>query len=81
LRYGNVWLLVERSPAAAAPSAERAIMNVAWRVTDIHRAIAELQSKGVPVVTAPRQIGDLWYAFVEGPDGVRTELLQRPEAR
>jgi hypothetical protein len=52
-------------------------MNVAWRVADIQRAIAELQAKGVQVVTAPRQIGDLWYAFVEGPDGVRTELLQR----
>ena len=77
LRYGNMWLLAERSPAAVAPSADRAIMNVAWRVTDIHRAIAELQAKGVQVVTAPRQIGDLWYAFIEGPDGVRTELLQR----
>jgi catechol 2,3-dioxygenase-like lactoylglutathione lyase family enzyme len=77
LRYGKIWLLAERSTAAAAPSAERAIMNVAWRVADIQRAIAELQAKGVQVVTAPRQIGDLWYAFVEGPDGVRTELLQR----
>ena len=78
LRFGTMWLLAERSPAAPAPSAERAIMNVAWRVADIHRAIAELQAKGVQVVSAPRQIGALWYAFVEGPDGVRTELLQRP---
>ena len=79
LRYGTVWLLAGRSATAPAPSAERAIMNVAWRVADIHRAIAELQGKGVQVVSPPRQFEDLWYAFVEGPGGVRTELLQRPQ--
>jgi catechol 2,3-dioxygenase-like lactoylglutathione lyase family enzyme len=77
LRYGKVWLFADKS-AAAAPSADRAIMNVAWRVADIHQAIAELKGKGVQVVVEPRQIGQLWYAFVEGPNGVRTELLQRP---
>ena len=77
LRYGKVWLFADKS-ASAAPSADRAIMNVAWRVTDIQKAIAELKGKGVQVVVEPRQIGQLWYAFVEGPNGVRTELLQRP---
>jgi catechol 2,3-dioxygenase-like lactoylglutathione lyase family enzyme len=77
LRYGKVWLFADKS-GSAAPSADRAIMNVAWRVTDIHKAIAELKGKGVQVVVEPRQIGQLWYAFVEGPNGVRTELLQRP---
>ena len=33
---------------------------------------------GVQVVVEPRAIGTLWYAFVEGIDGVRTELIQRP---
>jgi catechol 2,3-dioxygenase-like lactoylglutathione lyase family enzyme len=80
LRYGNVWLLAARA-AAPTPSAERAIMNVAFRVANLQQAVSELQTKGVQVVSAPRQIGDLWYAFVEGPDGVRTELLQRPESR
>ncbi len=79
VRYGTVWLLADQSPATPAPSADRAIMNVAWRVADIKQAIAELEKKGVQVVTTPRMAGDVWYAFVEGPSGVRTELLQRPQ--
>jgi catechol 2,3-dioxygenase-like lactoylglutathione lyase family enzyme len=80
LRYGSVWLLAtKRDAPRPAPSADRAIMNVAWRVADIHKAIAELKAKGVQVVIEPRQIGNLWYAFVEGPGGVRTEFLQRSE--
>jgi catechol 2,3-dioxygenase-like lactoylglutathione lyase family enzyme len=76
LRYGSVWLVASRA-ATAQPSAERAIMNVAFRVADMQKAFAELKGKGVQVVNEPRQIGTLWYAFVEGPSGVRTELLQR----
>ena len=77
LRYGSVWLLASRSATPAMPSAERAIMNVAFRVADMQKAFAEIKGKGVQVVSEPRQIGTLWYAFVEGPSGVRTELLQR----
>jgi catechol 2,3-dioxygenase-like lactoylglutathione lyase family enzyme len=79
LRYGSVALLVEKSAAPPAASADRAIMNVAFRVSEIHKAIAELKGKGVKVVTEPTAIGDLWYAFVESPAGVRVELLQRPQ--
>ena len=79
LRYGPVSLLAEKSAAPPAPSADRAIMNVAFRVAEIHKAIAELKGKGVKVVTEPTAIGDLWYAFVESPAGVRVELLQRPQ--
>jgi catechol 2,3-dioxygenase-like lactoylglutathione lyase family enzyme len=77
VRFGNVWLLAEKG-AGAVPSADRAIQNVALQVTEIQKAVTELKGKGVQVVTEPRAIGPLWYAFVEGPNGVRTELLQRP---
>jgi catechol 2,3-dioxygenase-like lactoylglutathione lyase family enzyme len=77
VRFGSVWLLASRSAAPLQPSAERAIMNVAVRVADIQKAFAELKGKGVQVVTEPRQLGTLWYGFIEGPSGVRTELLQR----
>jgi catechol 2,3-dioxygenase-like lactoylglutathione lyase family enzyme len=78
LRFGNVLVLAEKSAAAPAPSAERAIMNVAFRVTDIHKAVDELKGKGVKVATEPTAIRDLWYAFLDAPSGVRFELLQRP---
>jgi hypothetical protein len=70
-------MLAEKS-AAPAPSADRAIMNVAFRVADIHKAVAELKGKDVKVVTEPTAIGNLWYAFLDAPSGVRFELLQRP---
>ena len=41
-------------------------------------AAAELHQRGVRFPVEPRQLGDLWYAFAEDPNGVRVELLQRP---
>jgi hypothetical protein len=79
LKYGAVMVLAEKSATAApAPSAGRAIMNVAFRVADVRAAVAELKGKGVPVATEPTALGDLWYAFLDAPTGVRFELLQRP---
>jgi catechol 2,3-dioxygenase-like lactoylglutathione lyase family enzyme len=76
LRYGRVSLMAEKR-VGTAPSADRAIMNIAFRVADIHKAVAELKGKGVTVVTEPTAIGKLWYAFLDSPSGVRFELLQR----
>jgi lactoylglutathione lyase len=78
LRYSGVWLFAASSGAdAVAPSAERAVMSFGLQVPKIDEAAAELHRRGVKFPVEPRQLGDLWYAFAEDPNGVRVELLQR----
>ena len=76
LRYGGVWLFATKSQAAPAPSAARAIMNLALEVSDVDLAAAALKSRGVKVISEPRQAGPVRYAFFEDPNGGRLELVQ-----
>ena len=78
LRYDGVWLFAAQAKDDPAPSAERAIMSFGVRVANIQEAAHTLQSRGIKFPTAPRQLGNLWYAFAEDPNGARVELLQRP---
>jgi catechol 2,3-dioxygenase-like lactoylglutathione lyase family enzyme len=78
VRFGPVWLFAEKSSVTPAPSAERAIQNVAWEVVDVDEAATALKARGVKVVIEPRFAGAVRYAFFEDPNGVRVELLQRP---
>lgn len=78
LRYGNVWLFAAKSKDQPAPSADRAIMSFGLRVAKIDQAAAALKDRGIKIPVEPRQLGELWYAFSEDPNGVRVELLQRP---
>ena len=79
LRYGSIWLFVAASNQdSTVSSADRAIMSFGLDVSDIHAAAAELERRGIKLPVAPRQLGDLWYAFAEDPNGTRVELLQRP---
>jgi len=77
LRYGGVWLL-----AAAAgsdnpvPSADRAIQNLAFQVANVDESMTALKSRDVKAVVEPRSLGELRYAFVEDPNGVRIELIK-----
>lgn len=41
-------------------------------------AASAFRERHVTSVVEPRALGALWYAFFEGPDGVRVELIQRP---
>ena len=47
-------------------------------VQDLPAAIEELRGKGVPILQEPRQVRPGTHvAFVEGPDHMRIEVLQR----
>ncbi|HLG94955.1 MAG TPA: VOC family protein [Bryobacteraceae bacterium] len=78
LRYGGIWLFAAKSKEQPAASADRAIMSFGLRVSNIQEATAALQGRGIKFPVLPRQLGNLWYAFSEDPNGVRVELLQRP---
>jgi catechol 2,3-dioxygenase-like lactoylglutathione lyase family enzyme len=76
LRFGSMWLLVSAAGNdAVAPSADRAIRNLAWEVADVVVASAALQAQGAKLISDSRPFQNLRYAFFEDPEGVRVEVL------
>lgn len=76
LNYGGVWLLAASSGSEKpAPSAGRAIYNIAWLVPNVDEAVAALKSRGVKTTVEPRSINTVRYAFVEDPNGILIEFI------
>lgn len=80
LNLGGVWLLVQKGEAT--PTAGHAIDHIGFRPTNVDNVVAGLKAKGVKVTTEPRPLTlpsgvSMRLAFVESPEGVRIELVQR----
>lgn len=80
INYGGVWLLAKKGNAA--PSAGHAIDHIGFRPLNVDDAVASFKTKNVKVTTEPRPLvlpsgTAMRLAFIEGPDGVRIELVQR----
>ena len=82
LRYGTVWLLISQhdgEPLAATQG--RAFDHLGWQFPDLRAAAEEIRRKGVEFTLDPRPFTnplgeDMLISFVEGPDGVRIEIVQ-----
>jgi catechol 2,3-dioxygenase-like lactoylglutathione lyase family enzyme len=80
LKFGNVWLLVQRGEAT--PSDGHAIDHFGFRTTDLAKKTAELKAQGVKYTSEPRPLklasGTVVnFAYLEGPAGAKIELVQR----
>lgn len=75
---GNLWIFVQKADAAPTPSQGAVIDHLGWRTPNLEKTAADLKSRGVKFTTEPRAAGDLKISFVEGPDALRVEVLQRP---
>jgi catechol 2,3-dioxygenase-like lactoylglutathione lyase family enzyme len=80
INYGGVWILVQRGDAT--PSQGHAIDHIGFRPLNVDSVVAGLKAKNVKVTTEPRPLTlpsgtSMRLAFIEGPDGVRIELVQR----
>jgi catechol 2,3-dioxygenase-like lactoylglutathione lyase family enzyme len=70
----NVWLLAAKADDAG-PSQGHAIDHLGWAVANVGAKVAELTAKGAKP-TEPRAVRNLSVAFVDGPGGVRIEMVQ-----
>jgi catechol 2,3-dioxygenase-like lactoylglutathione lyase family enzyme len=80
INYGGVWLLVQQG--SATPSAGHALDHMGMRPFNVDQAIERLRAKGVKVTTEPKAAkvpnGDsVRLAFIEGPQGIGIEVMQR----
>jgi catechol 2,3-dioxygenase-like lactoylglutathione lyase family enzyme len=78
----GVWIFVQRGEAV--PSQGHAIDHIGFRPLDVDASVAELKTRGVKITTEPRPLTfpngvTVRLAFAVAPDGVRIELVQRPE--
>jgi lactoylglutathione lyase len=76
VRFGGVWLFAMSSGADTPPPAT-AIQLVAVRVDDVEASVKALNGVGVKTLTEPRTLPALQYAFLEGPNGIRVEVVKR----
>ncbi len=76
VKYANpqVWVVIEKADDTA-PSQGHVIDHLGWAVTDVDANIKDLASKGLKTVE-PRAVRNLRVGFVDGPAGVRIELVQ-----
>jgi catechol 2,3-dioxygenase-like lactoylglutathione lyase family enzyme len=75
IRYGEMWLLAKKVKEQPAPTKGRSIDHLGWAFDDLDAAAVELKAKGVKFQSGPYAFGAGKIAFVEGPGGVRIELV------
>ena len=80
LDLAGLTLFIEQAPdaKAAAEPPHLGIEHIGLKVPDLDAALADMRRRGVRIVEEAKVLRpDLKIAFLEGPDGVRIELLQR----
>ena len=80
LRYSGVWLLVQRGDAV--PSEGHAVDHIGWRTTNLAETAQQFKAQAVKFTTEPRPLklaggATVNFAYVEGPEGAKIELVQR----
>lgn len=75
----KIWIIAQKSPAKQ-PTEGRSVEHLGWRVSDMDASAAKLKAAGVKFVEEPHQFQDTpaKIAFIEGPDGVKIELVNPP---
>jgi len=79
---GLTIFIAENTPGVELPDAPAGnyygLDHIGLRVDDVDAAVAELKRRGAAIIKGPVTIRpDVRIAFVQGPDNVRIELLQR----
>jgi catechol 2,3-dioxygenase-like lactoylglutathione lyase family enzyme len=80
LNYSGVWLLFQGGNTV--PSEGHAIDHIGWRTDNLDAKTAEFKAQGIKFTTDPRPLklaggATVNYAYLEGPNGVKIELVQR----
>lgn len=76
IRFGGVWVFAMNS-GAEPPRPSTAIQVVAVRVEDVDASARALSDAGIKMLSEPRTLPALTYAFFEGPNGIRVEVVKR----
>ncbi len=76
IRYGGMYLFVQAAVQAPKSSKGRVVDHLGWRFKDFDATVKRLKDQGVKFVMEPRAAGDHRIAFIEGPEGVKIEVVE-----
>jgi len=67
-----------QSPMLQPGKGNRGLDHMGFRVDNLDKTLEELKAKGVTLNAGPGITGSgLKYAFINGPEGIRIELIER----
>lgn len=76
LHYDTIWLFVSPAQGELDPTEGRAMDHLGWSFPNLELAAETLKANGVEFTMEPRDFRGIRISFIEGPDGVRIELVQ-----
>jgi len=76
IREGDTWILVKGVDHPLKPTLGWAIDHVSWPVADFDETVKRLEAEGAIFESTSRGTRPQQSVFVEGPDGVRLELVR-----
>ena len=76
IRFGDVYIFMQRTIRAPLLEDEPPVDHIAWQSSDFTADVARLKAMGVRFTMEPVKVGDHRIAFLEGPDGVKIELVE-----
>lgn len=76
IRYNDMYLFIQTAVREVASTKGRSVDHLGWRFKDFDAIVKRMKDAGVKFIVEPTQSGDHMIAFVEGPDGVKIEIVQ-----
>ena len=76
IRYDNMYVIVQSAVREVASTRGRSVDHLGWRFKDFDATIKRLKALDVKFVVEPTKSGYHMIAFVEGPDGVKIEIVE-----
>jgi catechol 2,3-dioxygenase-like lactoylglutathione lyase family enzyme len=77
LKFGALSVAVLEAAGTPVGSASSVVDHLGWTTASVDEAAAVLKQAGVKFTIEPRTTGTLRMAFIEGPNQLRVEILQR----
>jgi catechol 2,3-dioxygenase-like lactoylglutathione lyase family enzyme len=77
IRYGSMWLLVQKGEGVE-PSTGHSIDHLGWKFSDYDDALKRLKA-GVEFALEPQPAERPTMAYIVGPDGVKIEVVRAEE--
>ena len=71
-----MYVSVQSAVREVASTRGRSVDHLGWRFKDFDATIKRLKALDVKFVVEPTKSGDHMIAFVEGPDGVKIEIVE-----
>lgn len=76
LRYGDMYVFIQSAVRDVASTQGRSVDHLGWRFKDFDTIVNRLKEMGVKFLVEPTKSDDHMLAFIEGPDGVKIEIVE-----